>query len=111
MLEAGIKNRKCLSVGQAETAKSMRSGTLPVLATPAMIALMEETAAESVEALLDEGVTSVGTHIAVSHFHGSDLLPASAAASDLHRIPQESYLPLPLLHPMLLFGSSSHPHL
>ncbi len=67
MLETGIKNRKCLSVGQAETALSMGSGTLPVLATPAMIALMEATAAESVEPLLEEGVTSVGTRIEVSH--------------------------------------------
>ena len=86
MLEAGIKNRKCLSVGQAETAKSMRSGTLPVLATPAMIALMEETAAESVEALLDEGVTSVGTHIAVSHLAADPIGATVMCESELTEV-------------------------
>lgn len=67
MLETGIKNKITLTVSQDKTAKVMGSGILDVFATPAMVALMEQTAAESVQPHLDEGVTSVGTKINVEH--------------------------------------------
>lgn len=67
MLEVGIKNTLTIKVTTDKTAKVMGSGTLDVFATPAMVALMEQTAAESVAPLLDEGVTSVGTKINVEH--------------------------------------------
>ena len=66
-MEKGIKNTKTITVTTDKTAEAMGSGTLPVFATPAMVALMENTAAESVEALLPEGSTSVGTLINVKH--------------------------------------------
>lgn len=67
MISAGIKNRKCLTVGEPQTALAMGSGTLPVFATPAMAALMEATASESIESLLEPGTTSVGTKLSLSH--------------------------------------------
>lgn len=66
-MEKGIKNTKTITVTADKTAEAMGSGILPVFATPAMVALMENTAAESVEALLPEGSTSVGTLINVKH--------------------------------------------
>ena len=66
-MEKGIKNTKTIIVTADKTAEAMGSGTLPVFATPAMVALMENTAAESVETLLGEGNTSVGTLINVKH--------------------------------------------
>ena len=45
----------------------MGSGTLDVFATPAMIALMENTAYESVAAELEEGSGTVGTALNVKH--------------------------------------------
>ena len=44
MLKAGIKGTQEVLVTEANTAKTMGSGTLDVFATPAMIALMELTA-------------------------------------------------------------------
>ena len=44
------------------TAKHIGSGTVPVLATPMMIALMEKTCRLSVKPFLDEGQETVGTH-------------------------------------------------
>ncbi|HEY3240965.1 MAG TPA: thioesterase family protein [Acidimicrobiia bacterium] len=38
-----------------------------VLATPIMIGLIENTCLKSVESHLDEGETTVGTHVCVSH--------------------------------------------
>ncbi|MBQ8859726.1 MAG: thioesterase family protein [Ruminococcus sp.] len=67
MLEKGIKNSLTIKVTEDKTAKVMGSGILDVFATPSMVALMEQTAAESVQPLLDEGVTSVGTKINVEH--------------------------------------------
>ena len=67
MLKEGIKNTITIKVTQDKTAKVMGSGILDVFATPSMVALMEQTAAESVQPLLDQGVTSVGTKINVEH--------------------------------------------
>ena len=45
----------------------MGSGDLPVFATPCMIALMEEAAQSSVAPYLEEGQSTVGTKMCVSH--------------------------------------------
>ena len=43
------------------------SGSLPVLATPALAAFFERTAAQLASAYLSEGETTVGSKIAVEH--------------------------------------------
>ena len=55
------------TVGGGMTARSMGSGTLDVLATPAMIALIEETAWRSVAPDLEPGCATVGTSLRVDH--------------------------------------------
>jgi predicted thioesterase len=47
----------------------MSPGHLPrvVLSTPSMIGLIEQTCLTSVQGHLDEGETTVGTHVCVSH--------------------------------------------
>ena len=67
MLETGIKGTRTVTVNEDNTAKAMGSGTLDVFATPAMIALMENTAYESVAAELEEGSGTVGTALNVKH--------------------------------------------
>ena len=67
MLETGIKGTKEIMVTNENTAKTMGSGTLDVFATPAMIALMENTAYESVASELEEGSGTVGTALNVKH--------------------------------------------
>ncbi len=66
-METGIKNKKELIVTDELTAAKMGSGLAPVYATPCMIALIEGTAAESVEPFLEEGQGTVGTKVEVSH--------------------------------------------
>lgn len=66
-IAAGIRNRKEIEVTGGKTAVSMGSGTLPVFATPAMVALMEQTAWESVASYLEDGMTSVGTALDIKH--------------------------------------------
>jgi predicted thioesterase len=67
MLEAGIKGKKEITVTQDKTAKAMCSGALDVFATPAMIALMENTAFLSVAGELEPGSGTVGTALNVKH--------------------------------------------
>lgn len=66
-MKIGSVYEKKLVVTEALTAKVMGSGDLDVFATPAMIALMEGCAAEGVRNCLEEGMTTVGTHIDVEH--------------------------------------------
>lgn len=66
-MEAGITGTQTITVTEDETAQAMGSGTLPVFATPAMIALMENTAYKSVADELEEGAGTVGTLMNVKH--------------------------------------------
>lgn len=66
-IKIGITGEKSTAVTEDSTAVAIGSGTLRVFATPAMIALCEACCAESVEDLLDEGITSVGTHLDIEH--------------------------------------------
>ena len=67
MLVTGIKGREEVVVSEANSAKTMGSGTLDVFATPAMIALMEQTAWKSIVPHLEEGYGSVGIRLDVTH--------------------------------------------
>ena len=55
------------TVTEADTAARVGSGSLPVLATPVLIAWMEEAACGCCAALLEEGTTSVGTEMNMRH--------------------------------------------
>ena len=67
MLEAGIKGYQEMTVTAEDTAKVHKSGTLDVLATPRMAALMEETAWKSVAEHLDTGMGTVGIKLNLEH--------------------------------------------
>lgn len=67
MLEAGIINTIDMIVTDEKTAKAVGSGGLEVFATPALIALAEKTAYESVVPYLEEGQGTVGTNIDIKH--------------------------------------------
>ena len=70
MVTIGIKGREEAVVLPELTAKHIGSGTVPVLATPMMIALMEKTCRLSVKPFLDEGQETVGTHVNVNDANG-----------------------------------------
>lgn len=56
-----------LTVSQKDTAKAVKSGSLDVLGTPVLLALFEEATCKCAQPLLDEGETTVGTKVCVSH--------------------------------------------
>lgn len=63
----GKTNYLKLTVEKSDTAKAVGSGELEVLATPRMIALMEECAYKCISDCLEDGATTVGTQMNVKH--------------------------------------------
>lgn len=66
-LKPGLSHTSFLDVTADKLALSLGSGDLPVLATPAMMALMENAAMTAVAAHLPEGSTTVGSDISSTH--------------------------------------------
>lgn len=63
----GLKHTSSLVVDQQHLASNVGSGDLDVLATPMMIALMENAAMLAVSPELEEGQSTVGGMISSSH--------------------------------------------
>ncbi|MCL1996460.1 MAG: thioesterase family protein [Defluviitaleaceae bacterium] len=66
-IKEGLTHSFEMEVKHEHSAISLGSGYLPVFGTPFMIACMEQAAAKATEHLLDEGYTTVGILVNVSH--------------------------------------------
>lgn len=71
MLEKGLSHTLRMVVTSENTALYIGSGDLEVLATPAMLAAMENAAMSAVAGALPEGSTTVGSEISVAHIRPS----------------------------------------
>ena len=63
----GLRGRAAHTVTDADTAIALRSGEVPVLGTPRLVALMEEASVQALDGSLASGETSVGMRIHVDH--------------------------------------------
>ena len=70
-------------VTENNTAISVGSGSLAVYATPAMLALIERAACVALEAVLNEGETSVGTLLNVKHLAATPVGMQVSATAEL----------------------------
>ena len=66
-LEIGLTGRCESLVTEQNTAAAVGSGTLPVFATPMMVALMEGAAVDALQGHLEDGQGSVGTAMDITH--------------------------------------------
>jgi predicted thioesterase len=73
LIKPGIEAEKHEAITDKNTAAAWGSGGLAVYATPAMIALMEGAAFSTVEKLLPEGWSTVGTELNVRHISATPL--------------------------------------
>ena len=85
-LTAGIRGRAETVVTEKNIALTMGSGNLPVFATPAMIALMEQAAWQSIQPFLEPGQGSVGTRMEINHLAATALGKTVRAESELLEI-------------------------
>ena len=86
MIEVGLRHTSELTVTEAVTAIQVGSGDMPVLATPMMMALMENAAMLAVRAQLPEGCTTVGGHIESSHLRPSRIGDVVTAVAEVTKV-------------------------
>ncbi len=86
MIEIGLKHTSELTVTDAVTAIAIGSGDMPVLATPTMMALMENAAMLAVKDKLPEGSTTVGGHIESSHLKPSKVGDKVSATAEVTKV-------------------------
>ena len=72
-MQIGTTKTVTITVTPNDSAKTYGSGTLDVFATPAMIALMERTAMDSVAPYLAEDEATVGTEVNVQHLSATPI--------------------------------------
>ena len=72
-LKIGTEYTIKAQVTEPMTARQMGSGQAEVLATPSLLALMEQAAWKSVAPMLEEGQSTVGTFAALNHLAATPL--------------------------------------
>jgi len=85
-ISVGLRGSARQKVNETNTALAYGSGGINVFATPAMIGLMEKAALSSVEPLLPEGYTTVGTKVDVQHLAATPLGGVVEARSELREV-------------------------
>lgn len=76
-----------LTVQEEDTALAMRSGDVPVLASPRVLALAEQAAVTALESCLPPGKTSVGSWVELEHLqptHIGETVTADAVLLGVH---------------------------
>lgn len=86
MLEEGLTYTQTYRVTEADTAISCESGDLPVLATPRLIALLENASMVCVKNDLTDGDTTVGGYVELSHVKPTAVSSEIVLTAKLERI-------------------------
>lgn len=66
-MQVGYTGSATMTVAEGNTAIEVGSGSVPVFATPMLVALMENAAINALREHLPEGQTTVGTKVDVAH--------------------------------------------
>ena len=85
-LDVGRVGTAQATVTEANTALALGSGQVPVYATPALVALLEEAAVNALKPLLEAGKTSVGTRVDVSHLAATPIGMIVRAQATLSKV-------------------------
>ncbi|MBQ0005526.1 MAG: thioesterase family protein [Clostridiales bacterium] len=108
-MEVGIKGLTTSVVEKHMTAAAMGSGTLEVLSTPYMIAIMEGTCQGSVKEYLEEGQATVGTKVCVSHLAAVGLGKEVTCESEIVEIDRRKLVfSVKVMHEDKLIGEGTH---
>lgn len=66
-VEIGLSAEARLTVAEGDTAIAFGSGSVPVLATPRILALCEEATVRAIDGSLDDTETTVGMQVQLDH--------------------------------------------
>jgi predicted thioesterase len=84
-VEPGARAEIKLTVGEDDTAIAMCSGDVPVLATPRVVALVEEASVAAVDGHLPNGHTTVGMRVQLDHLHPTNVGTRVVAEATLEK--------------------------
>ncbi len=82
-LVVGLQGRLERVVTSSDTATTLGSGDVPVLATPRLLAWAEAATVAAVAGRLDAGATSVGSHVELEHRAASGVGTTVTVTADL----------------------------
>ena len=85
-LATGLSASVSLTVTDADTALALRSGDVPVLGTPRLVALCEEASCRALKAHLGPGRTSVASRIQFDHLAAVAVGTTVTAEATLERV-------------------------
>ncbi len=85
-MKIGMTNKETMKVTDVLSAKNIGSGSLNVLATPAMCALMERASMNLAAPYLESGQTTVGTSLNIKHMSATPIGMDITAVSTLTEI-------------------------
>jgi predicted thioesterase len=83
MLEIGLSGEAVMAVAKRNTAIEVGSGSVPVFATPMLVALMENAAINALKEKLPAGQTTVGSKVNIAHTAATPLGMTVTARAEL----------------------------
>lgn len=84
--EPGLRGEANLVVTDADTAVALRSGDVPVLATPRLLALCEEASVNALDGHLETTKTTVGMRVQIDHLAPTAVGDAVRAEAILEKV-------------------------
>ena len=85
-LRTGLSAVIDLIVSEADTAIAMRSGEVPVLATPRILALVEEATIRALDGHLANGASTVGMRVQLEHISPTPIGSTVRAEANLEKV-------------------------
>lgn len=85
-LQPGLAAKAALDVGDDDTAIALRSGDVPVLATPRLIALCEQASVQATRGEVPEGHTTVAMRVQLDHLAPTGVGGRVTAESRLDKV-------------------------
>lgn len=85
-LAPGVVGEASMVVAVGNTAIEVGSGSVPVFATPMLVALMENAAINALKGLLPEGQSTVGTRVDVAHTAATPIGMTVTAQAQLEKV-------------------------
>ena len=85
-LETGLTGSASLEVADTDTAIAMRSGDVPTLGTPRLIALCEEATLRALNGQVQSGCSSVGVRVQIEHISPTAVGRTVVAEATLEKI-------------------------
>jgi fluoroacetyl-CoA thioesterase len=82
----GVRGEARMKVGEADTARALRSGTVDVLGTPRLVALCEEATVRAIAPDLADGTTTVGMKVRLDHLQPSPVGATVVAEATVEKV-------------------------